>query len=731
MAIIGEIQKRIWIVFVFIAIALVGFLIMDSTQSAGRSMDKGNKTEFARIGDTELTPEEYNNAIARAQNDYLVRQQRVVDARQGNFRLDEATAFTLSEQAWDQLVNDKLLQNHLEAANLVITDDEFANMIYGLEPHPYIAQLRQALPQFGIDPNQPGAVQQFVQLVSNTQQWQQFPILEQYYRDFLLREQSAREEVLESKYTNLFQKSAYTPTWMAKRDHQMQNTRLSLNYIVLPFRDIPDEEVSFTEQEVEAKYRRMQKTFSENQESRNIEYISFDVVATPEDSQAVMDKLMEYKAQWLTETDDSAFLSLYSQDQLAYTNAWFRLDDLYSIMVDSSLAREMFAMPANTYSAPYLEGGAYKIAKSGDRDRYPDSTSVRHIFLRLDEGGNTAALQTRIDSLYGLLQSGVKTFEELAAEFSDDENNRNNGGDLGWINPNTPFFPELRDFVYQTGQVGKPAVVVSPIGYHIMEVVEKRNVHDFVKFSFLSRDIRPSRSTDDVAFDKAENFYEKFGNDEAFDQGVTEMGYQKRISGTFRQNQFAIVNLPQSRPVIDWAFNAEKGDVQMFHLPEKHIVVRLREKTVAGPPDLETMRTQVEAELINEKKTAQLFKKVEEASAGADGDLAKIASNLGVQVSSSSNATFGSNFIPQLGGEPEVLGLAFGMDLNKVSPAIAGKQGVFVIQPTEVQQADELPDYTQTQQRLNNQERNRYSLNSMLEAFKKQVEIIDNHHLFN
>ncbi len=732
MAIIGEIQKRIWIVFIFIAIALVGFLIMDSTQSSGGNMGRGSKTEFASIDGNELNPAEYQQAIARAQNDFLVRQQRVVDARQGNFRLDDATAFSLEEQAWEQMVNEKLLNRRLEAANIRVTDEEFANLIYGQQPHPYIDQLRSALPQFGLDPSQPGAIQQFVQMVSNPQQWEQFPILEQYYRDFLLREQAAREERLEQKYTSLIANAAYTPTWLAKRDHQMQNSRLSINYVMMPYRDVMDDEVSFTEEEVAARYKKMLPSFAEQQDSRVVEYIAFDVVATPADSQAVMEKLMSLKEQWLTESNDSAFLSLYSQDQLAFTGAWFRLSDLYNIMVDSALAREVFAMPQGSYSAPYLEGGAYKIAKVGTRQLYPDSTSVRHIFLRAEDDQSRSLLASKADSILALLNSGARNFEDLAAEFSDDDSNRDEGGDLGWISPNTPFFPELKRFVYQGSNVGQPELVISPIGFHIMEVVDRRNVQEHLKVSFLSRDIRPSRETDDVAFTQAENFYEKYGNSEAFDEGVSELGYQKRISGNFRSNQFTITGLPNSRPVVEWAFgDTEEGDIQMFHLADKHLVVRLRTKTLKGPPNLEAVRTEVEADLINEKKAAILIKKANEAMASAGNDLEKIASNLGLQAQLATNATFSSNFIPQIGAEPEILGLAFGMNLQSISAPVKGKQGVFIIQPVEVQQAEELPEYQSVASRLNTQERNRYTMNALMEAFKKKISIVDNRRFFN
>jgi peptidyl-prolyl cis-trans isomerase D len=730
MAVIGAIQKRIWIVFVFIAIALVGFLIMDSTQSAGRAMGGGAKTEFASIGGEELSPDEYRNAVIRAQNDYLVRQQRVVDARQGNFRLDEATAFSLEEQAWEQLLNDKLLQRRLEASGIRVTDDEFANLIYGPKPHPYIDQLRMALPQFGIDPSQPNALQQFVQLVSNTQQWEQFPFLEQYYRDFLLREQASREERQESKYTDVIQRAAYTPAWLAQRDYQMQTTRLSFNYVLLPYRDIPDEEVSFTEAEVQARYKKMQNSFSEQQDTRNIEYVAFDVVATPADSQAVMSKLLEYRDQWMQESNDSAYLSLYSQDPLAYTNAWFRLDDLYNIAADSSRARELFAIESGTYTEPYQEGGAYKIARLYDRKRYPDSTSVRHIFLRLDDEANRPALRQRADSLFAVLVSGQKGFEQLAREHSDDDSNRDDGGDLGWINPNTPFFPELRTFIYDLATLNKPELVSSPIGFHIIEVVDKRNEQDHVRIAFLARNIRPSRETDDMSFEAAESFYERYGSDTLFDKGISELGYQKRISGTFRPNQYSIVNLPKSRPVIEWALGAELGDVQMFHLEDKHIVVRLRDKTDAGKPTLESVRAQVEAELINEKKADKLVAKMSDAGKGAS-DLNSIASNLGLSVLTASSATFAASFIPQVGNEAELIGVAFGMDLNKISEPIVGKQGVFIIEPTSVEQAEALDDYSTVADRLNTQERNRFLSTNLIEAFKKQVKVVDNRRLFN
>lgn len=737
MAVIGAIQKRIWIVFVFIGIALIGFLIMDSTQSSQGTLGRGGQsTEFAAIGDQEIEPREYQESVGRTQNQYLVQQQAMVDYVQGNYELDEATKFQIREQAWNQLINTKLIEQHAGKAPLTVTEDEWANMVYGTDPHPMMRQIQQLMPNMGINPSQPGAMQQFKQFISDQQQYEQFPVLMQYNMDFMLREQAVKESRLGEKYVDILQKGVYTPAWLASRDYQMQNTRLDLDYIMLPYRDIEDDAVSFTEAEVQAKYKKMLPTFTKQERTGNIAYVAFDVVPTSGDSAEIRQKVREYTQQWQRAESDSIFLTSRSQDQYAYTGAWLTRDNLNQLMVDSAQAETVFNTPVDSFTDLYREGGAYKVAKVLRRATYPDSTHLRHIFLRFNEPGDSVAKRPTIDSIFAVLKAGEATFEELAARHSEDESNAQNGGDLDWINPNTGFFPVLRQYIYRDADLNDPQIVASPIGYHIMEVLEKRNEQVHIKHGVLALNIRPSRETDDVAYAKAETFYETYGfdnNEEQFDNGVAEGGYQKRISGTFRENQYAIPNLPLSRAVIDWALNedTEEGAIRLFSLPNKHIVARVIEQTQPGEPTLEKVRTQVESALINEKKAEQLEAKAQEALASAGGDLSAAADNLGVTVNNAQGATFGQNFIPKLGAEPDVLGVLFGLDMNETSEPIAGKQGVYVVKPTNITQADELPDYAPVRNRIASREKNRLGVSNLLESLKESSEITDNHRSFN
>ncbi|MFT7589413.1 MAG: peptidyl-prolyl cis-trans isomerase D, partial [Limisphaerales bacterium] len=623
MALIGEIQKRIWIVFVLIMIALVGFLFMDMQGPGGSSMGSSGpgSTEFASIDGKVIAQEAYNNEVLGAQRDYLVQQQKVLEANTGEFRFDDATIFNLKERAWTSLVNDQLMNERMEKSGITLNSDEFGQLIYGDVAHPYIQGMRQAFPQLGLQ-NGPGATQEFVQLVSNQENYQQFPILQQYFWDFLMREKAVKRDAAQQKYVDVMQKSTYTPQWLAARDHQQQNTRLNFDYVSLSYRDVADDEVPVTEAEVEARFLSKKSTFQQQEASRNVEYVVFEVLPTSGDTQKILDRVIELTENWKTNSDDSSFLSLYSVDQLGYTSFWYSQKDLYNIMVDSANARGVFAMDQGSYSAPYFEGGYYKVAKNMDRDRMVDSTEARHIFIRHDDA-DEAYSQNRTDSIYGLLTSGSSTFEELAAEYSDDDQNKTAGGTLGWIVPNTPLFASLWNYAMKDGQLNDATVIRSVAGFHIIELTDRKTITDYRKVTWLAQRVRPSKETDDRIYDQSEDFYSNFGRSD-FDAGVSELGLQKRISGQFRNDRFEISSLPNSRSIIDWAFNdlSEQGEVKSFNLPDKYVVVKLKERNEKGAPQLAQVRTQIESELINEKKAAVLLARFKGISGS---DLASIA----------------------------------------------------------------------------------------------------------
>ena len=97
------------------------------------------------------------------------------------------------------------------------------------------------------------------------------------------------------------------------------------------------------------------------------------------------------------------------------------------------------------------------------------------------EKGNAKA---KADSIYMELKNGAD-FAQLASKHSDDKGSAVNGGKLGWIQRGQTV-QEFEDAVFalEKGQISFP--VLSPYGYHIIQLIDKRN---FFPYDSLRTDI--------------------------------------------------------------------------------------------------------------------------------------------------------------------------------------------------------------------------------------------------
>ena len=110
-----------------------------------------------------------------------------------------------------------------------------------------------------------------------------------------------------------------------------------------------------------------------------------------------------------------------------------------------------------------------------------------HILIAVGQKASEADKQkakTRADSIYNAIRQGAN-FEELAQKCSDDKGSGKNGGDLQWIQPGQTI-PEFEKTVFalSKGEVSQP--VLSPYGYHIIRLNDKRN---FFPYDSLRTDI--------------------------------------------------------------------------------------------------------------------------------------------------------------------------------------------------------------------------------------------------
>ncbi len=193
---------------------------------------------------------------------------------------------------------------------------------------------------------------------------------------------------------------------------------------------------------------------------------------TPKDTANAYKMIQNLRAEAINGGKDFSDLAKgNSDDPSAKDNegylSWFTVFDFIYGFEDAAFETEVGGI-----SQPVRTEYGYHVIKVHDKKELKSGKPrLAHLLIR---AGNSYEAKTRdeakarIDSIYKALQDGAE-FEKLVAEYSDDPNSRNRGGDLG-----TRYLgvPELQDkkFELKPGKYSEP--FETNVGWHIVTVTE-------------------------------------------------------------------------------------------------------------------------------------------------------------------------------------------------------------------------------------------------------------------
>ena len=733
---ISKIRKYSWVVVGFIALALVAFLLQDATNSNTGMFNKNKIPDYANVSGQEITQDEFAERRGQSVLEYLTFNNQVLAYEQGQYQLDPRTQFGISEKAWTEFVNEKIVEVELEKLGITVTEDEFSNLIYGPDPHPVIKNYYIGLSQTG--QYDASVLPTWVSQISDQEAQQNNPQMRQEYYQFISREKVAKRDYMQSKYMSLFTQATYVPEWMAKRNYTMGNTRANFTVITLPYDQIADSTITVSDAELKSYYNEHKNKYKQT-EGRVVEYVSWEFTPTGIDSATTLANLMASVEKMKAAKNDSIFIATRSEDQDRYGYANYSRNDLYQMDIDSNVVDSFYSKSVGSLVGPYFSSGSYKMAKLKNRQNMLDSVKAQHIVIAINENRDSVTAKNLVDSIQGLLAAGGD-FAQLATTFSDDNESKPQGGDLGWVTPSVGYVPEFKDYLFKAGPVGKVGVVKAPYGYHIVEITEVKNRRDFVTIAVLSKAVAPGKETIDSLEKVANSFYDKYQTPETFEQGVTDMKLFKRVTQPLTKNQYEIPGLADTREIIIWAFDAKKDEFKYFNMADRVVVAYVKDVKVDGIAELENIKELVEREVIMEKKGEMLTQKFNDAmKSGAS--MEAIAAKLGMRVDSVSNASMASPSAPMIGREPKVIGSVFGLEAGKMTKPVAGNRGVFLAQLINITPAPETTDYTMNKNQLMYSFQNKYQPQQQQQAMvqqtqgllfelKDKAEVVDNRYQF-
>ena len=158
---------------------------------------------------------------------------------------------------------------------------------------------------------------------------------------------------------------------------------------------------------------------------------------------------------------------------------WRKLDAIPTLFVEV-----VTHMEKGEVRGPIRSPSGFHIIKLLDRKgaekHIVTETHVRHILIKTNELVDDEEAKHRLELIKQRIDQGGD-FAALAEAYSDDTVSAVKGGDLGWISPEVvvPAFAAAMENL-RPGEISQP--VQTPFGWHIIQVLERKNRDDTLEF---------------------------------------------------------------------------------------------------------------------------------------------------------------------------------------------------------------------------------------------------------
>ena len=707
MSLIQKIQEKgAWIIVVFIALALIAFILMDRGASVGQVFS--NTSVIGKVNNEKITRTEFDSKL-----NYFEQQQQ-----QGQVSHDQAIHNT-----WNYLVVLTALKEQANKLGLAISDQEFSAALFNPNnPPPFLKQI-------GTDPQtgqyNPDAARNWIAQVKKQSK---NPQAQEIIAKFLDPElDNFRNQLLVQKYYAVIAGGIYTPGWMAQKESADANLLSKISYVSVPYTSVSDSAAKVSDAEISDYISKHPKQFQQKEETRNISYVTFSAAPNTKDSAAILAKMNTLKTEFTNTTADNVntFLSTKGSDGASYNDAYESAS-----MIRSSKKDSIVKVSVGGVYGPFIDGQNYTLAKVVAATTIADSAKVRHILVATAQQGqggqmmpirdDSTALK-RLDSAIALLNSG-KSFDSVAMQYSDDGGSKDKGGVYDYTASGN-WISEFNNFAF-TGKVGEKKTVKTNFGYHYIEILGQKGSTTGYKVAFISKPIIASQETIDAASNAANQFAAANRNPKTFAENAAKQNLPVLQGPNIKADDFNVGNLTDVRPMIKWVYKHTAGDVSdPFDADNKnkYVVTLITGVQKAGLMDAVTAKPAVEPIVRNLKKAKIIID-----SKFKGNTLEAIAQSAGVQVQNADSLNFQAYFIPQIGNEPKVLGAAFNKDLqNKVSAPIAGNTAVFAIKGEGISAKPSVNNDADIQKSIR-QRLLQQAGNSIFEALKDAAKIKDN-----
>src|SRR4030043_147046 len=571
-------EKAGVLVATVIGLSLFLFVVSDFCGNGrGRRRQQRKYYEIGQIAGEQFLYQEYEQRVQNLFEIYKL---------SGVATIDEATAESVREQIWEQMVREIIQDNQYKDLGIGVSTEEVDELVLGNNPHPIVQQL--------FTDRSTGFFNKSF-LVNFLKQLELDETAKKYWLFF---ENEIVVDRMSTKYNNLVSKGLYVTTKQAEFDSNIANKTVDFSFIQKNYASVPDSSVNVTAGEIESYYSKHKEKFKSNA-LRDIEYLAFDVIPSEEDIRQTENWIDKISGEFAEAADPEQFINLNADTR--HQGVFLSLSN-----VPENLRDFVKKEDKSTVFGPYREEDSYKIIRLIDAADRPDSVHARHILISAGQTRTFEDARTTADSLMGLIKTGTP-FELIALTNSEDQGSAQLGGDLGWFQEGMMVTP-FNDACF-TGKKGEVVTAETTFGVHIIEILDQSKKSRKYNIGTIDRKIIASSTTNQRIYSLASQFagtnttYEKFNN------AIAEQKLNKRVANNVTPQQKTLPGLENPRGLIISLFSAEKGKIVLdanqqavFEVDDKYVVAFCTAVQEEGTSPLADVENDIRFILLKDKK---------------------------------------------------------------------------------------------------------------------------------
>lgn len=641
MATLEKIRSKSVLLVSVIGFALVLFIITLVDNPFAMFQDN---TTIAKVGSNKIE-------ISDFQKRYEAQSQQM---QQQGYKQDAAA---MQQQVLNQMIQETLFNEEMEALGLVVTDSELSSAMLGANA---LDAMRRFVSQFGIE-----SPEQFHDLAFNPTKYQ-IPVEQaQQLQQMWIAQEAEIESMLKyQKLGNLFNGTLTANKLDAEALYNENASTVQIAYAKKDFSSLPDDKYEVSDADVKALWNEKKNNYRVNEETRVVNYISVNIVPSQTDNlaaqQVVEQAIADLKAQPGTEGLNGNVNFVVE-----------RKSDTASRIKNAQMKQFVTNGTVGDAAMTSYINNEYTLTKLIDVKNEVDSINIDMFAYQGDAAKG--------DSLVKALNAGA-AFAEIVKTPGVQGQQENFWATLVGEQVNNDIKQKLVNGPVGTYFIGDSAQNMMVV-YRINERKAPVAVYDYATATYK---VEPSTGTYNKLNGDLKKFLEETKTAADFTaEKAAAAGFQV-FPAMVTASTPMIGNVNESRDAVKWVMEGDKGEVSEVFVDEQGkrlLAVAINDiYTDYVPATDNDVKQFLTVDARNNKKAADLISQYQ----GKANSVAAYAELMETRVDTT-DVTFGQAFVPRIGAqESTLIGQAAVAPAHQVMGPIQAKNSVIVYEVVNV-----------------------------------------------